>query len=733
MRWDQDLQRKEDEEDEGQECPGSARALLKRYRRATQRQLDSLLDASGRDGRILARHERSPEACSVHQVESEAVFKAVGEFSRQHGGGTGAALVSLSGGVDSMVLCQVLCYMRDRSARNDAALVSQQQKHRQDGAPPGSPTRSRSPPRLQPRFAGQGRGDSGSDRSVGLGGVEGLGGGWCSHEPFVPAVAAVHVDYGNREESSREAAFLEAWCSARGILWFSICADVQRDGELEREVYEAATRDQRFALYSKALQQTGARGVMLGHHKGDVQENVISNTMKGVSLLSLGGMHPVQHMAQYGVDVFRPLLALDKADILSFAHRFGVPYFKDSTPRWSTRGKLRRQLVPLLQDMYGDGVLAKLSGLASEADEVRALLQGSLLNPFFEEVLSGAGGACITRRQFAHYLRRDLPFVFWKMVLQRTCLSVGAHVPRPGAIEQLLDRQRKELNLPRLLHRPVRTKAPATKSAEVFAGKTAGADGSLRPYAAAEGRSVSGGERACVEQDQESDVGGDLDGRAMWWQARDSTQMLLLRGCLFVLRPAVFPVPGLGNDRCWQRGQRVAVGKTYIFGPWNVTLALLSVAESGDDAAISASKPPAGDAAMTMADVIRGFLEYDIPLSQDVSVGDGCECGGAGEERGGGCIALCHGASLQRRNLSETVFAIEPHAHMPVCRGVPKASTPPSLKHAVLQSGGCCRRRVDSRTRLTQSTFDFVRVQLGSVAPRLASALIFSPYFRSPY
>jgi hypothetical protein len=35
--------------------------------------------------------------------------------------------------------------------------------------------------------------------------------------------------------------------------------------------------------------------------------------------------------------------------VLEYAHSFGVPYFKDTTPAWSTRGKLRNQLVPLLQ------------------------------------------------------------------------------------------------------------------------------------------------------------------------------------------------------------------------------------------------------------------------------------------------------------------------------------------------------------------------------------------------
>lgn len=39
------------------------------------------------------------------------------------------------------------------------------------------------------------------------------------------------------------------------------------------------------------------------------------------------------------------MLPFGKDVVYDFAHKFGVPYFKDTTPSWSTRGKLRRQLV----------------------------------------------------------------------------------------------------------------------------------------------------------------------------------------------------------------------------------------------------------------------------------------------------------------------------------------------------------------------------------------------------
>jgi hypothetical protein len=69
--------------------------------------------------------------------------------------------------------------------------------------------------------------------------------------------------------------------------------------------------------------------------------------------------------------------------------RYGVPYFKDSTPSWSTRGKLRTHLLPLLVDMYGAGCLANLANLAAESDQSRMLVQNTLYEPFMRYVLAG--------------------------------------------------------------------------------------------------------------------------------------------------------------------------------------------------------------------------------------------------------------------------------------------------------------------------------------------------------
>ena len=57
---------------------------------------------------------------------------------------------------------------------------------------------------------------------------------------------------------------------------------------------------------------------------------------------------------------------------------------KDTTPSWSTRGKLRNQLLPLLTDMYGTGCTRNLTMLARMSDEMHDLVQTNIYQPILE-------------------------------------------------------------------------------------------------------------------------------------------------------------------------------------------------------------------------------------------------------------------------------------------------------------------------------------------------------------
>jgi tRNA(Ile)-lysidine synthetase-like protein len=258
-------------------------------------------------------------------------------------------------------------------------------------------------------------------------------------------IMAVHIDYANRPESGAEADFVQRYCDQ----YLNIDFQCRRIGEVTRGVtarddYERIAREIRYNSYREAVeainrgmqekdQRQAVVGVMLGHHRGDLRENVLSNAHKGCGPLDLSGMTAVSK--NDGVIIYRPLLPLEKSFVLDYAHKFGIPYFKDTTPHWSTRGKLRNQLLPLLEDIYGDGSMNNLSNLAVESDECRSLLQKSMIGPFLESIVRKPLGIIMETDPW-----KNQPVFFWKVVLREALHSASLGMFSDKSVLAFLER-----------------------------------------------------------------------------------------------------------------------------------------------------------------------------------------------------------------------------------------------------------------------------------------------------
>ncbi|KAL3932440.1 MAG: hypothetical protein SGBAC_010850 [Bacillariaceae sp.] len=347
-------------------------AMLGRFRKATNRRLALLQDEARRTGKLNpsaasasgtyfndeAILETFAFETSMEPAKKHPIHKTIAAFLTGQGihatdsGPQIAVIVSLSGGVDSMVIASVLSHMKKS----------------------------------------------------------------CNYNL---KVVAVHIDYGNRPEASAEADFVRRYCESIDIEFTCRAIDEVTRGVTSRDDYERISRDIRYTSYREAITKARSEmnedemkvGVMLGHHRGDLRENVLSNAHKGSGPLDLSGMTAVSQ--NDGVTLFRPLLPLEKSFVLDYAHTFGVPYFKDTTPHWSTRGKLRNKLIPLLQEIYGEGSMNNLSNLATESDECRALLHGPIMAPFLKSVAHKPMGIMFNTAQW-----KEKGFFFWKFVLR---------------------------------------------------------------------------------------------------------------------------------------------------------------------------------------------------------------------------------------------------------------------------------------------------------------------------
>jgi tRNA(Ile)-lysidine synthetase-like protein len=195
-------------------------------------------------------------------------------------------------------------------------------------------------------------------------------------------VVAVHVEFQNRDESSPEAVFLIRWCQMLQVeLFYHYVHNAKREHGVMtsgmRADYEERTRVIRFDLYKKAMNAsigTGTIGVVMGHHLDDVIENVLFNIMKARGIYRLEGMSV--ESVQDQVTILRPLLPLRKSENYTVSDSHHIPYFNNSTPSWSNRGRFREEVLPLLESVWGAQIHQNLVIAGRQSTELAEMLDG---------------------------------------------------------------------------------------------------------------------------------------------------------------------------------------------------------------------------------------------------------------------------------------------------------------------------------------------------------------------
>lgn len=257
-------------------------------------------------------------------------------------------------------------------------------------------------------------------------------------------VVCAHVDYGNRAESHAESAFLRRFCARNGIDLF--VSDLAKTtgllrGVTDREEYEEKSRTIRFDLYKHVwrdeLKEVGLPPVVFGHHQGDVVENVLSNAMKGKTLVELSGMTTTSTINDCQVN--RPLLGLTKQHIYDYADEFSVPYFKDTTPRWSTRGQVRNELLPSIERVYGKGFPLHLARLAEQSDETYAMLVGNADELLGDLLVGGGGNGELVAFALDLHKLAGKPLFVWRIALRKACHHAKVLAATDKAVKFLFD------------------------------------------------------------------------------------------------------------------------------------------------------------------------------------------------------------------------------------------------------------------------------------------------------
>ena len=230
-----------------------------------------------------------------------------------------------------------------------------------------------------------------------------------------------HLDHNFRgQEAEEDARFVKAMAEALGLP-STVDKRHPRAGDLTRNSsFEQAARETRYAFLAEVAQDVGAPAVVVGHTADDLAETVLMHILRGSGLHGLRGMvelspWPWPAQAQ-GLALFRPLLAADKADTVTYCRELGRTFREDSGNYLDrfTRNRVRNQLLPLLAKDYNPRVRDSLVRLARTSAQELDFLEQETDRAWPQVAIEIEGGVRFRRAELT-----SLHPLLQRMVLRR--------------------------------------------------------------------------------------------------------------------------------------------------------------------------------------------------------------------------------------------------------------------------------------------------------------------------
>ena len=247
-------------------------------------------------------------------------------------------------------------------------------------------------------------------------------------------IVALHINYNNRDESKEEQEFLEEWCNFNNIKLYVKSVDSIKRNNTKRSYYEEQTKHIRFNFYKEIMEIENCDNILLAHHKDDIIENIFANVCRGRYILDLGVINEKSVISN--VTIIRPMIDYYKQAIYEFSDEYDVPYFKDTTPDWSVRGKYRNKIFPLLEETFSANIKQNLLGLSKQSYDWNELINKTIVKPFIEKIVfNDANNECIFNVE--NY--NNYPQCFWSVIFMDIFYHFGKNCPSRKGIQTFIN------------------------------------------------------------------------------------------------------------------------------------------------------------------------------------------------------------------------------------------------------------------------------------------------------
>lgn len=131
------------------------------------------------------------------------------------------------------------------------------------------------------------------------------------------------VDYGIRAQSKEEVAYAQALAHTHNLTCHLLSAP-----KCEKN-FESSAREIRYNFFEELINSYEYENLITAHHLGDRFEWMLMQFCKGAGCAEIAGMQKMQQRKNY--TLLRPLLHLDKKELLVYLHANEIHYFEDES------------------------------------------------------------------------------------------------------------------------------------------------------------------------------------------------------------------------------------------------------------------------------------------------------------------------------------------------------------------------------------------------------------------
>ena len=182
------------------------------------------------------------------------------------------------------------------------------------------------------------------------------------------SLRAVHVNHGISPNAARWAEFCGGLCTRLGVPLQLESVDISPHRHLGLEGAARRSRHEAFA-------RVDADFVVLAQHSDDQAETLLLRLLRGAGLRGLAAMSALRSIPGMRARLLRPLLAVSRAEIETYARLRGLEWVEDESNADTIRRRnfLRRDVFPLLERQF-PGARATVARAAAHLAEARELL-----------------------------------------------------------------------------------------------------------------------------------------------------------------------------------------------------------------------------------------------------------------------------------------------------------------------------------------------------------------------